>query len=82
MHGETPPIPSVRPGTEGFQSLPPEAEGRSGTSLLVAAYVVLWVILLGFVMYVWRKQTRVAKRMDAIDAALDRLAASQDEKSR
>lgn len=51
-------------------------ETRSGEVLLVEAYAVLWVILFGWLLLMWRKQTRLSARIEELDRALDRAVAA------
>jgi CcmD family protein len=44
----------------------------SAQSLLVAAYLVMWVLLLGFVFLGWRRATRLEGRLNQLEKALAR----------
>lgn len=48
------------------------SEGTSAEVLLVAAYLVMWAILLGFLLLTWRKQSRIDARLSELDAELRR----------
>lgn len=48
------------------------AETTSAEVLLVAAYVVMWAILLGFLLLTWRKQSRIEARITELDQTLRR----------
>ncbi len=53
-----------------FQPVEGATEHRSGETLLVASYAGLWVILLGWVLFQWTKQTALARRLDDLEAAI------------
>ncbi len=42
----------------------------SASTMLVAAYMLLWAILMGFVALSWRRQRATAARLDDIERAL------------
>jgi hypothetical protein len=48
------------------------AEQYSGGALLVDAYIAVWVILLAWIYLLWRKQAALGRRLDGLEAALDR----------
>ena len=50
------------------------SEGTSAEVLLVAAYLVMWAILLVFLLLTWRKQNRIEARLSELDAELRRRA--------
>ncbi|HEY2511847.1 MAG TPA: CcmD family protein [Polyangiaceae bacterium] len=58
-----------------FQPVEGGGENRSGTTLLVEAYVVLWVLLLGWLLLVWRRQAAINARLGDLEQAIDRAAA-------
>ena len=45
-------------------------ETTSAASLLIAAYVLMWVLLLGFVLLSWRRQGRVETRISELEKAI------------
>jgi hypothetical protein len=53
-------------------------EVRSGEQLLVAAYAVLWVVLMAYLGLVWRAQARLSRRVDELERTLDRAAAATE----
>ncbi len=57
-----------------------QAEHYSGTTLLVTAYSVLWVVLFAWVALVWRKQSALNARLDDLEHEIDKAAAAQDDK--
>ncbi|WP_394837468.1 hypothetical protein LVJ94_11220 [Pendulispora rubella] len=74
------PQESATPGTQ-FQAVDAGGETRSGSTLMVEAYVVLWVILMGWILLLWRKQAALNARIDDLDRVLDKAAAKQGSKS-
>lgn len=42
----------------------------SAATLLVAAYLVMWALLLGFVFLSWRRQGRVETRLSELEKAI------------
>lgn len=58
-----------------FQPVEGGAETRSGGTLMVEAYVVLWVILMAWLVMLWRKQGALTARLDDLERAIDEGAA-------
>ncbi len=59
-----------------FQAVQGNAgEQYSGTTLLVTAYAVLWIVLFAWIALVWRKQRALAARLDDLEHVLDKAAA-------
>jgi hypothetical protein len=48
---------------------------RSGETLLVAAYAGLWVLLMGWVVVQWTKQTALGRRLNDLEGAVARAEA-------
>ena len=74
------PAPDSRAGE--YVAVQGGAETRSGETLLVEAYIVLWVILMGWIYLLWRKQAALAERLDDLERTIDRAAASADKKAK
>jgi len=55
-----------------FQAVQGEAEHYSGEKLLVSAYAILWVVLFGWVAFVWRKQNALDARLDDLEREIDK----------
>lgn len=49
-------------------------ESTSAEVLLVAAYLIMWAILLVFLLLTWRKQSRIEARLSELDGELRRRA--------
>jgi hypothetical protein len=62
-----------------FQPVEGGTEQHSGTTLLVEAYVVLWVILMAWLL-LWRKQATMGGRLDDLERAIDRAASKGEKK--
>lgn len=57
-----------------FEAVEGGRESKSGETLLVAAYASLWLILLGYVLFLWRKQRSLETRLDDLESAAARRA--------
>lgn len=68
--------PKAPPGEGVYVPVRGGAETRSGELLLVEAYAVLWIILMGWLFMLWRKQSRIHARLDELEKVLDRAAAA------
>jgi len=62
-------------GTQ-FQAVEGGTETHSGETLLVEAYTVLWIILMAWLLMLWRKQASLNARLDDLDRVLDKAAAN------
>ena len=54
----------------GFTAVEPAEQASSAMSSLVAAYVLMWLLLLGFVWLVARRQARTEARLRELEQAL------------
>ncbi len=63
-----------------FQPVEGGAEQRSGSQLLVEGYAVLWILLMGWLLFQWRRQGALNARIDGLEQALDRAAAKAEKK--
>lgn len=54
-----------------------QPETRSGETLLVEAYVVLWVILMGWLFLTWRRQSALSAQLDDLEKTIDKKAAAK-----
>lgn len=52
-------------------------ERYSGSTLLVEAYAAIWLILMAWIFMLWKKQATLTARLDGLEAAIDRAAASE-----
>jgi hypothetical protein len=60
-----------------FQASQGGTETRSGTLLMVEAYAVLWLLLLGWLVWLWRRQGALHARIDGLEKAMDRAVEKQ-----
>lgn len=68
MGGGAPLTPADR-STE-FVPVQGGSDGTSAEVLLVAAYLLMWAMLLVFLLLTWRKQTRIETRISELSSAL------------
>ncbi len=45
-------------------------EASSATHLLVAAYLLMWAALIGFLWLTWRRQVRIEEKLATLDKAV------------
>jgi hypothetical protein len=55
-------------------------ERYSGSTLLVEAYAAIWLILMVWLVLLWKKQATLTSRLDGLEAAIDRAAAKDKTK--
>ena len=48
---------------------------QSGEKLLVEAYAAIWLILFALVFISWRRQKQIDRRIDALEAAVQKARA-------
>jgi hypothetical protein len=63
-----------------FQAVEGGTEQHSGTTLMVEAYSALWVLLMGWIFLLWRKQAALNLRLDGLENAIDQAAAEAEKK--
>jgi CcmD family protein len=63
-----PSAPSDRSTT--FQPTEGGTETRSGQTLMVEAYAVIWTILMVWLVVLWRKQASLNQRLDGLESAI------------
>lgn len=56
-------------------------DGTSAEALLVAAYALMWVLLLGFVILTWRRQLGIEGRLNTLERALGHRERSESTRS-
>jgi hypothetical protein len=74
--GSATPGPDDR--SQDFHAAQGEPQQYSGETLLVTAYCMLWVVLMVWIAIGWRKQSRIAQRLDDLERVIDKAAAAQD----
>ena len=58
-----------------FQPTEGGAEQRSGATLLVEAYAVIWTLLMFWLVLLWRKQAALNLRLDGLEGAIIKASA-------
>jgi CcmD family protein len=53
----------------------------NGSTLMVAAYAAIWVLLMAWIYLLWRKQAELAARLDGLERSIDRAAAAVEKKA-
>jgi len=53
---------------------------RSGETLLVEAYVVLWLILMGWLYLTWRRQSTLSAQLDDLEKTIDKASKKPEKK--
>ncbi len=61
-----------------FQPVEEGPEQHSGATLLIEAYAVLWVILMAWLLFQWRRQASLGTRIDDLERAIDRAAVKRE----
>lgn len=78
---QAPPAPSGSAGTAtSYEGATPSAnppESQSGETLLVVAYMLVWVAVLAFVAAAWRRTRGLESRLDTLEQALEKARSAQ-----
>jgi hypothetical protein len=69
----TPSTPAER-STEFVPTQGGAPEGTSAETLLVAAYLLMWAALIGFLWLSWRRQGRIEGRISELEGTLRRVS--------
>jgi CcmD family protein len=56
-------------------------EHYNGSTLMVVAYAAIWVLLMGWIYMLWRKQAMLGQRLDGLERSIDRAAAAAEKKA-
>ncbi len=67
----TAPATSASVRDAGFQEVR-GGEVYRGETLLVSAYIAIWVLLFAWIALIWKKQASLHSRLDALDRSIDR----------
>ncbi|MDB4945480.1 MAG: hypothetical protein JWP97_5014 [Labilithrix sp.] len=80
----TPPASTANPDDRatGFTAVDPNAEHYDGNALVVYAYAGLWIVLMGWIYLLWRKQAGLGERLTDLERTLDRAAAAAEKKAK
>ncbi|AUX41867.1 CcmD family protein [Sorangium cellulosum] len=60
---------------QAFRAVQGGNELQSGEKLLVEAYAAIWLIIFGLVFLSWRRQKQIDRRIDALEAAVQKARA-------
>ena len=63
-----------------FQPVEGGPEQHSGSTLLVEAYAILWIILMSWLLFTWRRQRAIGDRLGELERAIDRAASKLEKK--
>jgi len=66
--------------SQAFRAVEGGTEVQSGSVLLVEAYAAIWIILMAWLLVLWRKQRELHGRLDQVERTIDRAAASKEKK--
>lgn len=78
---QTTPAQSAGETSTAMQATPETGEHYSGYTLMVEAYAAIWLILMGWLVLLWRKQAALTSRVAGLEAALDRAEKRLDDTS-
>jgi hypothetical protein len=59
-----------------FKAVEGGGETRSGATLMVEAYALIWLILMAWIYMLWRKQASLHARLDDLEKVIDKAAAA------
>ncbi len=71
--------PSDRATT--FQPVTGGTEQRDGLKLMVTAYAIVWLVLMGWVVMVWLRQRILDDRIRALGIAIEKVAKARADRS-
>jgi hypothetical protein len=57
-----------------FKAVEGTGEQFNGYTLLVEAYAAIWIILMGWLLLVWRRQVKLTTRIAGLEDAIARAA--------
>ena len=63
-----------------FVAVDPGTEHYSGPKLVVIAYLAIWVVLMAWILVLWRKSGSMANRLEGLEQAIDRAAGAAEAK--
>jgi CcmD family protein len=77
------PQPLAPPATQGqFVAVTGSEPSTSAETMLVTAYTLMWVLVLGFVYYVFRQQRKLRARLAQLEKTLERAESADRESSK
>ena len=72
--------PSADDRATEFQAVADTGEHFNGYTLMVEAYAAIWLILMVWLFFIWRKASDLTARVDGLERAIARAEAKQKEK--
>lgn len=69
------------PATE-YVAVPNGGEQYNGGQLMVGAYAAIWVVLMVWILLLWKKQAALGARLEGLERTIDRAAAAIDAKKK
>lgn len=66
----------------GFEAVQGGPQMQSGGALLIEAYAVLWVILMTWLWFMWRKQAALHTELDDLEKTIDKAAAKMEKEKK
>jgi hypothetical protein len=69
--------PSEGTASQGFAPVEGGPELQSGEALLVEAYIVMWILVLGFVVLAYRRTIAFERRLGALEQAVSAVPGAQ-----
>ena len=79
---QQPSAPSPSPGDRATEFTAVDGgEHYNGSTLMVVAYAAIWVLLMGWIYMLWRKQGVLAERLEGLEKSIDRAAAAAEKKA-
>jgi CcmD family protein len=66
----TPPSPQDR--ATQFTAVSETGEHFNGYTLMVEAYAAIWLVLMGWLVFLWRKQADLSARVSGLEGAIAR----------
>ena len=76
------PAPPADARATEFTAVDANAEHFNGSTLLVEAYAAIWLVLMGWIFLLWRKQANLAVRLDDLERTIDRAAAAAEKRAK
>ena len=62
-----------------FRAVQGGTDTTSGSTLLVEAYAAIWIILLGFLLLGWRRQSRLEAKVKELERAVAKVPKTKEE---
>lgn len=76
---QTSPAPSASSQVTEFVPVQGGTDSVSAEGMLVAAYIVMWAVVVAFAWLTWRRQETARTRLEALEKTVARLEQGRDE---